>query len=518
LLLAFMAGLVFKRLGYPPIPGYLIAGFAAHAMGLGEVELIAAIADVGLLLLLFTIGLKLNLKDIIAPQIWAVATLQIAIVVPLTTVVIILSGIVFPVLALNSTTAAWTLAFALSFSSTVFAVKMFEERGETSAYHARLAIGILVIQDVMAVAYLVLSSGKLPSLLVVGLPLLLVMRPLMFWCLKQARHSELVLLLGVTMALCGASLFEALDLKGGLGALVMGLIVSNSSQTKELYRDLMGLKDLFLIGFFLQIGFYVLPSQHMWFVAAALALLIFLRPLIYYLLFLAFSLRARTALLASAGLFNYSEFGLIVAAVATQEGLLPPEWLATIAVAVTLSFFIATPFNSRVHQFYSRFGSKLQRMERSSRIPEEVPAALGDSEIVVLGMGRVGMGAYEQLTAIYGDVVVGVEEDLAKVAEHNEAGRRCVRGDASDHDFWAHSGLKDKRLVLICLTNHSENMLSVELARQLGFSGQLAVVSRYPDEQAELEALGCISFNLYGEAGHGFAEHVANNLGNDREK
>ena len=90
-----------------------------YAMGLGEVDLIEAIADVGLLLLLFTIGLKLDLKDIVAPQIWAVATLQIAIAVPLTTLVILVSGLVFPVLALGSTAAAWTLAFALSFSSTV---------------------------------------------------------------------------------------------------------------------------------------------------------------------------------------------------------------------------------------------------------------------------------------------------------------------------------------------------------------------------------------------------------------
>ena len=160
ILLALIAGLACKRLGYPPLPGYLFAGFIAHGMGLGDISTIEAIADIGLILLLFTIGLKLNLREIAAPQVWAVAGLQILIAVPLTTLVIIISGILFPVMALESTTAAWTLALALSFSSTVFAVKVFEERGETNSYHARIAIGILVIQDIIAVAYLVAASGN----------------------------------------------------------------------------------------------------------------------------------------------------------------------------------------------------------------------------------------------------------------------------------------------------------------------------------------------------------------------
>lgn len=132
ILLAFFAGLAFKSLGYPAMPGYLVAGFMAHWLGLGEASLISAIADLGLLLLLFTIGLKLNLKDILMPQVWAVAGLQMLIVVPLTCFVIVSAGILFPVLAMQNTASAWTLAFALSFSSTVFAVKVFEDRGETT--------------------------------------------------------------------------------------------------------------------------------------------------------------------------------------------------------------------------------------------------------------------------------------------------------------------------------------------------------------------------------------------------
>ena len=512
ILLAFVAGLAFKKIGYPPLPGYLLAGFIAHAFFPGEADLIREIADMGILLLLFTIGLKLNLKEIAAPHIWAVAGLQIAIAVPLTTLVIILAGLAFPLLALQGTASAWTLALALSFSSTVFAVKVFDERGEAASSHAKIAIGILIIQDILAVAWLVVMSGHLPSVWALGLMLLVFLRPLLLWLLNLARHSELVLLLGIALALGGAELFEMTGLKGGLGALLLGVILSNSNSAKEMYNGLMDLKDLFLIGFFLQIGYYGLPHQHMWFVALALALLIFLRPMIYFLLFVAFRLRARTSLLASSALFNYSEFGLVVAAYAVASGSLPQEWLTTIALAVSISFFLATPLNARIHLFYSRYGRILQRLERSVRLPAEVPADLDDAEVVVLGMGRVGKGAYHRLQEICKDRIVGVEENYAKVLDHIQQGINCVHGDAVDYDFWAHSGLRDKRLILVSLTNYSENLVAVELARELGFKGHLAVVSRFPDQQEELEALGCISFNLYGEAGHGFAEHVIEQL------
>lgn len=510
--LAFLAGLAFKRIGYPPLPGYLLAGFVAHGFGLGDFELISAIAELGILLLLFTIGLKLDIREIAAPQVWAVAGLQIAIAVPLTTLVIVVAGMVFPIFTLQNSASAWTLALALSFSSTVFAVKVFEERGESSSYHARLAIGILVIQDIVAVSFLVLSSNEPPSIWALSIFLLILARPLLLRLLAIVRHGELVILFGVVLAMGGAELFEAVGLKGGLGALLLGVLLSNSPLTKELYVSLIDLKDLLLIGFFLQIGYYGLPEQHMWFVAIALALLIFLRPIIYFFLFVLFRLRARTSMLTSAALFNYSEFGLVVTAYAVTNGTLSPEWLTTIALAVSISFFIATPLNSSIHRFYSRFGAGLQRLERSVRLPAEVPSDLGDAEVVVLGMGRVGKGAYHRLVEMGQGKVISVEEDFAKVQEHVKAGIACVHGDASDYDFWAHSGLKDKNLILVSLSNHAENLIAVELANELGYCGTLAVVSRYPDQQEELEALGCIAFNLYGEAGHGFAEHVTQRL------
>lgn len=508
ILSALLAGIGFRNIGYPPLPGYLLAGFACSALGLGDVDTIRAIADVGITLLLFTIGLKLNLRDLAAPQVWGVAGLQIIVVVPLTALAIVIFGLVFPSLALADPVSAWTLALALSFSSTVFAVKMFEERGETASPHATIAIGILVLQDLVAVIYLVFSAEVLPSIwafALLGLPLL---RPLLLYILRAAGHGELVALFGMAMALGTAQLFDLVHLKAGLGALVMGVIFAGSGKSKELYTSLMSFKDLFLIGFFLQIGYYGLPSAPMIAVAVGLSLLLVLRPLIYYLLFVAFRLRARTALLTSASLSNYSEFGLIVAAIATSMALLPSEWLTTLALAVSISFFIATPVNTNIHAIYSRYRSLLHRFERRERLPQEIQAELGDADIMILGMGRVGKGAFDFMSEKFAGNLIGVEENHVKVAELAAMGVNCVQGDATDSDFWEYAEVGRRRLILVCLTNHSENVTVVHLSRAAGYEGQLAVVSRYADEQAELEALGCISFNLYAEAGHGFAEHV----------
>ena len=512
ILIAFVAGLAFRKFGYPPLLGYLLAGFVAHELGYGSADAIAPIADLGILLLLFTIGLKLNLKELAAPQVWGVAGLHMMIAVVLTVPIILLAGFVLPALALTDSTAAWALAFALSFSSTVFAVKIFDERGESASLHASIAIGILIIQDIFAVCYLVFTSDKSVSsyaFVLLALPLL---RPVLFYVLRSCGHGELLVLFGVAVSIGAAELFELFNLKGGLGAIIFGVLLGNTNKANELYKSLINLKDLFLIGFFLQIGYYGLPSAEMLIAAMALALLVFLRPIIYYFLLVALKLRSRTAFLTGMSLFNYSEFGLIVAAIAVGSGLLTEEWLTVLALAMSISFFIAVPFNTKVHSLFGKNFSWLHRFERKTRLPEEEIADLGDARIAVLGMGRVGVGAYQYLQDLYGDSIVGVDESHEKSEILQKQEIHCVHGDATDYEFWSQTNLAERDMIFVSLSNHSENLYVVNQAKELNFKNTLAVVSRFPDEQRELEQLGCVTFNLYAEAGHGFAEHVVNQI------
>lgn len=513
LIIAFVAGFIFRSIGYPPLLGYLITGFVSAGMGIGSADQLTAIADLGVTMLLFTIGLKLRFDVLMKRYIVGPALMHMAIVVPLTAAVIMLVGLIYAPLSFDNPGAPWTLAFALSFSSTVFAIKIFDERGEGQSLHAAIAIGVLVIQDVLAVVYLVLASGKMPSPWTLAIVVFVLLHrwwvPALNKFLANLGHGELQLLFGFTVALSAYALFDAVHLKGGLGALVAGALLAfaSPSHASELHNRLVNMKNLLLVGFFLQIGYAGLPSAQMLVVAFALVVVLSLRPIIYFSLFTLLRLRARTATLAASALTTYSEFGLIVAAIAATEGWISNEWLVTVALTIALSFFVATPINKQVHRWYQSLSEKLMSYEKS-RLPEEQIGKIDNARVVLLGMGRIGRGAYHHLTATYGNTVVGVEENYERTLHLNQQGIRCVHGDALDRDFWEQAGVTDCELLLVSLSSHREHLAVIKLAKELNFTGSIAVTSRYNDELDELEAMGCIAFNVYADVGRGFADAV----------
>ncbi len=515
LLLAFIAGAGFRSLGYPPLMGYLMAGFVASALGLGDLESLQTVADIGITLLLFTIGLKLKVNELKPVYVWGSALLHMATVVPLTAAVIYVVGALYAPLAFEHTSTAWTLAFALSFSSTVFAIKIFEERGDSTSFYATIAIGVLVVQDVLAVVWLVAASGHYPSpwaALLLLLPLTVRYVGQLF---KAVGHDELLLFGGVVAALISAWLFELLDLKGGLGALIFGawLGAGDRQRAKELSTQLLGLKNLLLIGFFVQIGYYGWPDTALVVVAAALSLLIALRPLVYFALFSRFKLRARTGWLSGLSLSSYSEFGLIIAAAAVAQGTLSPEWVTTLALAMTMSFFIASPINNRAQQWYRKHQYFLSHYESEARLQEEEIGSIGNAQVAVFGLGRIGRAAYNTLEADESvGPVVGIEENWARHIDLQEEGFHVVHGDASDLDFWDRARLLQLDHILVCLSNHRENVDVVELAQELGFDGTIAVAARFPDECEALEKMGCAPYYLYADVGDDFARYTLDYL------
>ncbi|ESQ13250.1 MAG: hypothetical protein N838_15905 [Thiohalocapsa sp. PB-PSB1] len=162
--LAFVLGIAARQTGLPPLVGFLLAGFVLHAFGVDENELIDRISDLGVSLLLFTIGLKLKIKSLAAAHVWAVAGLHMLIVVAVFVPVLLAFGMLgLPYLADIELQTALLLAFAFSFSSTVFAVKVLEEKGEMGSLYGTIAIGILIVQDLAAVIFLAFSAGKVPT-------------------------------------------------------------------------------------------------------------------------------------------------------------------------------------------------------------------------------------------------------------------------------------------------------------------------------------------------------------------
>jgi predicted Kef-type K+ transport protein len=171
--LAFVLGFLSRAAGLPPLVGFLLAGFIINTQNSVNTELFQKLADIGITLLLFTIGLKINIKQLIKPHVWALAGIHMLIIVVLFGS--ILFGLTYfgvSTLAGLSIKSALVIAFALSFSSTVFVVKVLEDKGELQSLHGSIAIGILIMQDIVAVVFLAFSSNKIPSLWAISLLLL----------------------------------------------------------------------------------------------------------------------------------------------------------------------------------------------------------------------------------------------------------------------------------------------------------------------------------------------------------
>jgi len=183
------------------------------------------------------------------------------------------------------------------------------------------------MQDLAAVVFLAASTGKLPTYWALLLFLLIPIRPLLFKLLQKTGHGELLILYALVLALGGAELFELGGVKDDLGALIMGILISAHPKSKEMAKAMLGFKDLFLVGFFLSIGVSGELSLELFIIGLLLVPLIFIKSTFFYLLMTGFRLRARTSLLATINLTNYSEFGLIVTAIGVSNRWISSEWL-----------------------------------------------------------------------------------------------------------------------------------------------------------------------------------------------
>ncbi len=518
LIIAFVLGFLMKLLRLPPMLGFLIAGFVLNSMGVESSETIERVSSLGILLLLFTIGLKLNVRSLLRKHVWRGGIYHLIIIVLIYSLIMALLAFFglkyFSELTLKVTAL---IAFALSFSSTVFAVKVLEEKGEMKSLQGRTAISILIIQDILAVIFLTLAKGSFPSIwavLLLGFPLL--RRPLL-WLMNKSGHGEMMVLYGFLLALSGAELFSLLGIKADLGALVAGLVVANSQKSEELSKTLLNFKEFFLVAFFLSIGLTGTPEWWMLGISFVFIMLIPLKGFFYFWILTRFRLRARTSFWISLSLSNYSEFALIVVSMAVSASLLSSEWLLIFSITVSLSFLISSPMNS--YLYFSIFEKFLMRFESKKRLADDLPIQTNGADILIFGMGKVGTMSYDYMASKYGKHVLGLDADYSIALAHKRERRNVIVGDATDSGFWENLERGNVSIVLLTMSNHSANKFAAIRLKHSHFTGKIAAVAHYEDEIKELKSLGVDSvFNLYEEAGIGFAEHVCEVMGNSSEK
>lgn len=512
LAIAFFFGLLAQQFRLPPLVGFLISGFVLQAFGKTGGAALDSIANLGVTLMLFSIGVKLRLRTLARPEIWAGTSLHtISILLVFTPALVGVSALLGHTAGLDWTTAL-LVAFALSFSSTVFAVKSLSESGDMGAMHGRITIGMLIMQDILAVLFLTFSTGKIPTLWALPLlALLLFGRKWIRGLIGRSGHGEMIALCGLFLALViGAEGFTAVGLKADLGALFVGVLVGSHPKAKELSKSLVGLTDLLLVGFFLQIGLQgsLSVSAVLW--ALFLLCLLPLKSLAFFFLLTRFHLRARTAWMSGLNLSTYSEFGLIVLALAVGKGWIGSDWLIAMALCLSASILLIAPLSRKADQLYDPISGFLKRFETKGQHPDDLPIQTAGERIGIFGMGRVGIAAYKNLQKRFPGKVIGFDRDPAAVEAHQNAGRNVLLADATDSDFWERVRVNDNiDLVVLAMPKHGANVHAAEALKRHGFEGVVAATGKFDDEVKELRGLGLdTAFNLYNEAGAGFADHV----------
>jgi predicted Kef-type K+ transport protein len=515
LVAALLGGALAGLVRLPPLVGFLGAGFALHAAGMAEPHGLELVSDLGVALLLFGIGLKLDLRTLLRREVWLTATVHLAGSLLLGVLLLAGAGALGAGLLAG---AGWrtyaVVALALSFSSTVFVVKLLDERGSGQSLGGRTAIAILIIQDLAAVVFLVATHGEPPS---PWAPLLVLLVPAA-WLFRRALaalgHDELRPLFGVTMALVpGFALFEAAGLHGDLGALVLGVLLASHPGAGELSKSLFSVKELLLVGFFLSIGFIGLPTGEHLLVALLLLLLLPVKAAGFAVLLWAMGLRRRTSVQAGTALANFSEFGLIVT-VAMPNDVLSDDWLVSLATAIALSFTLAAAVAGRSEKLVGLARRFLPDRPPERVHPEDRPIDVSSADAVVLGIGRVGRGAYDRLHDGYGLSVIGVETVVTRVEHLRTLGYDVVEGDATDPEFWTRMRASDVDIVVLAMPFHGNNLDALEKLRASGFSGTVAVVAQYDADLSQSFRHGAhTGIQLYEGAGAELADRAAGAAG-----
>ncbi|MEC4747139.1 cation:proton antiporter family protein [Methylomicrobium sp. Wu6] len=503
---AYIVGLIANRLSFPPLVGYLAAGYILHFLGIESGHTLTHLADIGIELLLFTVGLKLKLRSLLRREVLSVGGLHLLAVTGV-------SGVVFLLLG-EQTLGGLVLGASLAFSSTVLAIKVLEDNGELSSLHGRDVLSILILQDIVAIALLAFADGRQPSYWAFALLFLPLLRPLAHRLLTVSRADELRLLLGVSLALAGGVTSENVGISPDIGALLMGVMLSAHPQIEDLSEKLWGLKEVFLVAFFLQIGLADLPNPDQIIQAIELLGILPLQGILFFALYLLAGLRSRTAFISSLALMTYSEFALITTDAVVKANLISPEWNATIALAVAGSLAVAAPLNRYSHQLFSRFESFLTSFEKKSGHPDRLPESIGVAEWLVVGMGRTGLSAYLALHKRE-KRVVGLDADPTVLESLLAEGRRVIYGDAEDSELWSGLPLERIKGIILTLPEFDARCSAVRQLRKRGYAGQIGTICYLPDEKQQLGQLGA-DFMIHPlvEAGNQLARQI---LGDNSE-
>ncbi len=514
--IALLLGLLAVRLRLPPIVGYLAAGIVVGPFTPGFVAsggIGAPAAELGVVLLMFGVGLHFSLSDLIAVRSVVVpgALLQIFVTGGIATLLGRLWGL--------GAGGALVLGVSLAVASTVVMLKGLEVRDRLDSPEGRLAVGWLVVEDLAMIVVLVLLPAVAPMLggaasgaggttaaalalsTALAIGKVLAFGLLMFaggtravpWLLEHVARlgsRELFTLTVLSIALgVGTLASQLFGVSFALGAFVAGAVVSESELSRRAAADALPLQDAFAVLFFVSVGMLFDPRvllEHPGQLVAVLAVIVVGKPLVSYTILRALHQSPRTALALGGGVAQIGEFSFILAALGVSLGLIGRETQALVVAGAMLSITVNQPLSWWLRRRAESAAASSSGDAAAPADPFDFGTLAG--HVVLIGHGRVGGTVLDALDRA-GVPCVVVEEQERIAAALRARAARAVSGDATRADVLARAGIAGARLVVVTAPEPIRARLIVEVARGLNPSIALAVRTHSATEQSFFEDL-----------------------------
>lgn len=519
LVLAGLVGFLGIMLKQPMIVSFIAVGVIAGPSVLNIVESyehVQLLSELGIAVLLFLVGLKLDLKLIktLGPVALATGLGQV-------TFTSAIGYLLARTLGLDHITSVY-VAVALTFSSTIIIVKLLSDKREVDSLHGRIAIGFLIVQDlVVVIAMMLLSAsgavsndpnsstlGQVAMVFMNGIAMLVfvmlfvrfVATPLVS---KIARSQELLITFAIAWAALLAALGNALGFSKELGGLLAGISVASTPFREAIVARLSSLRDFLLLFFFIALGLQLDLSLLSAQIGPALIFSAFVligNPLIVVAIMGYMGYRKRTGFLAGLTVAQISEFSLIFMAMGFSLGHVGPESLGLVTLVGLITIATSVYMITYSHSLYAQVGKWLSMFERTNPYREKhLEDSLSNKaqfDIVLVGLGGYGKAIANNLIDA-GFNLLAVDFNPDEVKNWQAQGRNVIYGDASDPEFVSSLPLKNVKWVIsalpqqdIGLTHEDPRVLLIEGLNQAQYSGEIAVSTKQFDEQAKLEHKG----------------------------
>lgn len=505
---ALLGGLLVKFLKLQPILGYIIAGIALGSVyPLGK-ESIEMLAEIGVILLLFSVGIELSfskLKKVINIAVFG-ATVQILLVTLLSFIVLGLVGITWQV--------ALVLSLGFSLSSTAIVVKILADRGETETIHGGIMIGWLLIQDLAVIPMMVIlptltgfSDGVIFSVLKLLLQASLaviitwflgrLVAPFLIHKVSSLNSRELLVLSAISLALGTAYLTSLLGISAALGAFLAGVVISESQENHAVFSETRPLRDLFVALFFVSLGFFVNPALILGNFAIISGLSLFVlvvKFLVIFFLVILLGYHGKTAMAIGFGLAQVGEFAFIIFTQAKALSILSEEQ-TSIGIAVALITLILTPPLFRV---ITPFWRKLKEISLKNKTLEkfvlgwnrEVDSKKEEliNHVIICGYGRVGSWVGKALQDI-GLTFIAIDYNQAVVSEVSKQGILAIYGDPGEPEVLEAAGVRNAKVVVVAIPDRTVQEDLVGYVQTVNPDAKLIVRTHFDEDYAKLKIL-----------------------------